>query len=227
MSFKGALFDTENLQKLKSDQKLGVGEKMLPVSSPFSRLTIIQMKQCWKTISEWIFHYAEGENIFSYKVCLTELYLPFLDQLWNEGGPHYWETKFPEIFLRFPLHFQFFSWANRVRKIPWNLLFISDLITYKLYFPWVFQVFSPGAKHFSLKICCTPLWESYFCIWRKLHYICNEKINVGRASSWWLLKCRPLNPRPTGFRPCKSMWFKLGKNWRSSIKNKLTQTDSA
>ena len=35
------------------------------------------------------------------------------------------------------------------------------------------------------------------------------------------------NLRPRVFRPCGTMWFKLGKNWRSPIKNQLTQTDSA
>ena len=30
-----------------------------------------------------------------------------------------------------------------------------------------------------------------------------------------------------GFRPCEAIWFKLGKNRRSSVKNQLTQTDSA
>ena len=39
-----------------------------------------------------------------------------------------------------------------------------------------------------LKICCTTLWENYFCIWKKLHYIYNKKIYVGHANSWYLLK---------------------------------------
>ena len=36
-----------------------------------------------------------------------------------------------------------------------------------------------------------------------------------------------INLRPRGFRPCEAMWLKLGQNSRSSIKNRLTQTDSA
>ena len=71
------------------------------------------------------------------------------------------------------------------------------------------------------------LWESYFCIWKKLHYICNEKIKVGRASCWQFLKYRPLSLRPRGFRPCETMCFISGKNWRSWAKNQVTQTDSA
>ena len=30
-----------------------------------------------------------------------------------------------------------------------------------------------------------------------------------------------------GFRPCETMWFKLGKNLRSLIKNQLAKTDGA
>ena len=37
----------------------------------------------------------------------------------------------------------------------------------------------------------------------------------------------PLNLRPRRFRPCETMWFKLGQNRKSSIQNQLTQTDSA
>ena len=40
-------------------------------------------------------------------------------------------------------------------------------------------------------------------------------------------KYRPLNLRPRGFRVCETMWFILGKNSRNSIKNQVTQTDSA
>ena len=84
-----------------------------------------------------------------------------------------------------------------------------------------------GSQILFLKICCTPLWESYFSIWKKLHYICNQKVKIGRASSCLLLKYRPLNLRPRGFRWCETMCLNLGKNWISSIKNQLTQTDSA
>ena len=37
------------------------------------------------------------------------------------GWPHFWETKCPEFFLRFPGHFQIFPWATRETKISWNI----------------------------------------------------------------------------------------------------------
>ena len=44
-----------------------------------------------------------------------------------------------------------------------------------------------------------------------------EIINVGRASSWQLVKYRPLNLRSRGVRPCQTMWLKLGKKIKPTM----------
>ena len=62
--------------------------------------------------------------------------------------------------------------------------------------------YSPGAKLWKLlrlNFCCTPLnppsplWESYRCTTYKLYHICNQKVHLGHAKSWYLPKYKHFN----------------------------------
>ena len=68
------------------------------------------------------------------------------------GWPHFWETKFPEFFLRFPGYFQTFPWESQQRKVRWNM-FSLTITSHILCFPWVFQAFPKKLKfpEFSLR----------------------------------------------------------------------------
>ena len=94
-------------------------------------------------------------------------------------------------------------------------------------------------KHFSLrspsivrepntffKFCRVPTWESYF--WREWYIIpAVRKSMLEKLVSWQLPKYWPLKCGARKLRLCGTMWFKLGDNWRSSIKNQFTHPDSA
>ena len=84
-------------------------------------------------------------------------------------------------FTVIPIGNSLFSFATK----PWTLSHTKQcwIMLFSLFFSQITQ-----AKYFFWKICCTRLWESYFCICKMLFYICSQKINVGYASSWWLLK---------------------------------------
>ena len=60
------------------------------------------------------------------------------------GWPHYWVTKFPELSLRFPGHFQTFP-EQFWREIHWNT-FSSSITFHIIHFPRVFQDFSLKIK---------------------------------------------------------------------------------
>ena len=90
----------------------------------------------------------------------------------------------------------------------------------------VLLLISPGAKYFFRR--------SVASVVRKLIlHLKKATLHLQWENQCWTCQplvafeiYRPLNLRSKGFRLCQAMWFKLGKNWRSSIKNQLTQTDS-
>ena len=65
--------------------------------------------------------------------------------------------------------------------------YVVDNNLSRLINPFVRTTTQSGSQMLFVKICCTPLWESYFCISKKLHYLCNEKsvLDMPVPGSFW------------------------------------------